>query len=125
MYVIDQPRLADQPIPGLRHATWAGEAQGLRQLSLWRQSVAAGGATPPHRHDCEELVMCQAGRGELHVDGQVHAFGAEQTVVVPRNVLHQIFNVGSEPLELLAVFSATPVQVFLPDDSELQLPWAT
>jgi quercetin dioxygenase-like cupin family protein len=125
MYVIDQPRLADMPIPGLRHATWAGEADGLSQLSVWRQSVAPGGATPPHRHDCEELVMCQAGRGELHVDGQVHAFGAEQTVLVPRNVPHQIFNVGGDPLELVAVFAATPVRVFLPDDSELPLPWRT
>jgi mannose-6-phosphate isomerase-like protein (cupin superfamily) len=125
MYVIDQQRPAEMPIPGLQHATWAGTEQGLTQMSLWRQTIAPGGATPPHRHDCEELVMCQSGRGELHIDGQVHAFGPDQTVALPRNVMHQIFNVGSEPMEIVAVLAATPVQVYLPDDSRLDLPWRT
>ena len=30
-----------------------------------------GAATPPHRHDCDEVVLCQAGHGELHLDGEV------------------------------------------------------
>lgn len=125
MYVIDQQQPVPMPIPGLEHATWAGTDNGLTQMSLWRQTVAPGGATPPHRHDCEELVMCHSGRGELHIEGQVHAFGPEQTVAVPRNVMHQIFNVGSEPMEIVAVLAATPVAVYLPDDSRLDLPWRT
>lgn len=122
-YVIDQPRPAATPIPGILHATWAGSGEGLRNLSLWRQSVAPGGATPPHSHDCEEIVMCTAGRGEVHIAGEVHAFGPDQTLVLPPHVPHQIFNVGSEPLETTAVFAATPVAVTLPDGSALDLPW--
>lgn len=122
-YVIDQPRPAATPIPGILHATWAGSGEGLRNLSLWRQSVAPGGATPPHSHDCEELVMCTAGRGEVHIAGEVHAFGPDQTLVLPPHVPHQIFNVGAEPLETTAVFAATPVAVMLPDGSALDLPW--
>ena len=122
-YVLEQPRPAATPIPGVFHATWAGSRDGLSALSLWRQSLAAGGATPPHSHPCEEVVMCLAGRGEVHIAGEVHAFGPQQTVVLPPGVLHQIFNVGPEPLEMTAVFAATPVPVALPDGSALELPW--
>lgn len=123
MYVHDQPRPTPSPIPGLDHATWAGSPIGLEHLSLWRQTIAPGAATPLHRHDCEELVLCSAGRGELHIDGQVHAFGADQTLAIPRDALHQIFNTGPLPLEILGIFAATPVNVFLPDGSTLALPW--
>ena len=122
-YVLDQSRPAATPIPGVLHSTWAGSRDGLSTLSLWRQSLAPGGATPPHSHDCEEVVMCLAGRGEVHIDGVAHAFGPEQTVLLPAHVPHQIFNVGPEPLEMTAVFSATPVNVALPDGSALDLPW--
>lgn len=123
MFVIDQPRPADTPIPGVRHATWAAREEGLQSLSVWRQSIAAGGATPPHSHACDEVVLCLAGRGEVHVAGTPHAFGPGQTVVLPAGVPHQIFNTGDEALECTAVFSATPVPVELPDGSALELPW--
>lgn len=122
-YVLEQPRPAATPIPGVFHATWAGSRDGLSGLSLWRQSLAPGGATPPHSHTCEEIVLCLAGRGEVHIEGEVHAFGPQQTLVLPANVLHQIFNVGPQPLEMTAVFAATPVPVRLPDGSALELPW--
>jgi len=123
MYVIDQPRPTDTPIPGVRHATWAAREEGLQALSVWRQAIAPGAATPPHSHACDEVVLCLAGQGEVEVDGRVHAFAAGQTVVLPAGVPHQIFNRGSEPLECTAVFSATPVPVALPDGSALELPW--
>ena len=123
MYVHEQTRPTPSPIPGIDHATWAGSPTGLTQLSLWRQSVAPGAATPPHRHDCDEIVLCSAGWGELHIAGEVHRFGADSTLTIARNALHQIFNVGPQPLEILGVFAATPVAVFLPDGSKLALPW--
>lgn len=122
-YILEQPRPAATPIPGILHATWAGRDDGLTSLSLWRQSIGPGGCTPPHSHDCEELVLCTGGRGEVHIAGEVHAFGADQTVRLPARVPHQIFNVGSVPLETTAVFAATPVAVALPDGSALDLPW--
>lgn len=122
-FVLEQPRPEPTPIPGVAHATWAGSREGLRSLSLWRQSLAPGGATPPHSHNCEEIVLCLAGRGEVHIDGRVHAFGPQQTLLLPAGVPHQIFNVGTEPLETTAVFAATPVQVTLPDGTALEVPW--
>lgn len=123
MYVHTQTLPAASPIPGLAHATWAGAAEGLSQLSLWRQAIEAGGATPPHRHDCDEVVLCSGGAGELHIGGEVHCFTSGDTVVVPRNAMHQIFSVGGQPLELLGVFGVSPVEVYLPDGERLELPW--
>ena len=40
---------ADQPLaalPGIEHRTLAGSAAGLKHLSVWRQSIAGGAATP-------------------------------------------------------------------------------
>jgi mannose-6-phosphate isomerase-like protein (cupin superfamily) len=125
MTILEQQRPLPTPIPGVEHATWAGGAQGLSQLSVWRQSLAAGAATPPHRHDCDEVVMCLSGTGEVHLGGAVQRFDADTTVVLPRGVTHQLFNVGNEPLELIAVLGSSPAGTWLPDGEALELPWPT
>jgi len=123
MNVIEQERPAASPIPGVAHVTWAGQAEGLDQLSVWRQTLAPGAATPPHRHDCDEVALCLAGWGELHTEGSVQRFGADSTLVLPKGRDHQIFNVGPMPLELVGIFGASPVPTWLPDGSALELPW--
>jgi quercetin dioxygenase-like cupin family protein len=112
-------------LPGIAHQTLAGAAAGLRHLSVWRQTMAPGSATPPHRHDCEEVVIVEAGSGELHIGGAVHAFTAGARLVLEPNVDHMIVNSGSVPLTTTAVFSTSPVAVFLPDGSPLPLPWSS
>lgn len=125
MNVIEQTRPVATPIPGIAHATWASAAQGLEQLSVWRQTLAPGAATPPHRHDCDEVVLCLAGQGEVHHGGRAQRFGADTTVVLPKGSLHQLFNVGAQPLELVGIFAATPVAAYLPDGEAIELPWAS
>ncbi|MCD6734534.1 MAG: cupin domain-containing protein [Burkholderiaceae bacterium] len=123
MYVIEQSRPTAMPLPGIEHATWVGHDDGLQQLSIWRQTMTPGAGTPPHSHECDEVVLCLAGHGELHVDGEVHRFGADCTLVLPRNRTHQFFNVGSIPMETIGILGATPVVTRLPDGTELDLPW--
>jgi mannose-6-phosphate isomerase-like protein (cupin superfamily) len=123
MYVLDNDALPKAALPGIEHTTLACAQNGLSRLSVWSQTVAPGGATPPHRHDCEEVVVIVSGRGELRVRDEVFAFGANATLVVPQDVEHQILNTGDEPLKVLAAFSATPVEVVLPDGTPLRLPW--
>ena len=125
MNVIEQTRPVATPIPGIAHATWASAAQGLEQLSVWRQTLAPGAATPPHRHDCDEVVLCLSGLGEVHQDGRAQRFGADTTVVLPKGSVHQLFNVGTQPLELVGIFAATPVAAYLPDGEAIELPWAS
>lgn len=119
----EQTRPVLTPIPGVAHSTWASGADGLSQLSLWRQSLAPASATPPHRHDCDEVVLCLDGWGEVHSEGLVQRFGADTTVILPKDRVHQIFNVGPRPLELIGIFGATPVSTALPDGQMLDLPW--
>lgn len=125
MNVIEQSRPQPVAIPGIAHATWAGAAEGLTQVSIWRQTLEPGAATPPHHHDCDEVVLCQSGNGELHIDGEVQRFGAHSTIVLPRGKPHQLFNTGTRPMELLAAFGGTPVGTFLPDGAAIELPWRT
>lgn len=125
MYVIQNSALPRAALPGIENVTLAGSRNGLKHLSIWKNSIAPGGATPPHRHDCEEVVLVVAGSGELHLDGQVHRFGPDTTLIVPRNAPHQILNVGDTSLELIGVFSMTPVAVFFPDGQPIALPWTS
>ncbi len=125
MYVIHQSTPTASTLPGIAHATWAGHDDGLQELSLWRQTLAAGAVTPPHRHDCDEVVLCQAGWGELHIDGQVRRFGAGSTLVLPRGREHQIFCVGPMALEIIGIFGTTPVTTYGADGQALALPWRT
>lgn len=125
MKVIQHTHPTPAAIPGIDHVTVAGHGDGLSGLSVWRQSLAPAAATPPHSHDCDEIVMCHAGRGEVHSDGHIVSFEGESTVLLPKGHVHQIFNVGETRLEITGVFAQTPVVAYWPDGSVLQLPWRT
>jgi mannose-6-phosphate isomerase-like protein (cupin superfamily) len=110
-------------LPGIDHQTLAGSDEGLSGLSLWRQTMAPGCATPPHQHDCEEVVLVIEGHGELHIGGKVLPFGPDTTLALPPRVPHQIFNTGDTPLKTVAAFSSSPVGTFLPGGEPIELPW--
>jgi quercetin dioxygenase-like cupin family protein len=123
MNVIEQVRPEATALPGVAHTTLAGRADGLTGLSVWRQTLSPGAATPPHRHDCDEVVLCLAGWGEVHTEGSVQRFGPDCTVVLPAHREHQLFNVGPLPLETVGIFAATPVVTRSPDGTPIDLPW--
>jgi len=123
--VIEPQRLEASAIPGVNHRTLASAATGLSQLSVWRQTMAPGAATPPHAHDCDEVVLCLGGWGEVHSEGRVERFGVDSTLVLPAGREHQIFNVGAQPLETIGLFAATPVVTRALDGSPLALPWSS
>lgn len=123
MHVHDHATLPATQLPGIDHRTLAGRRQGLRQLSIWRQQLAPGAATPAHRHDCEEVVLCHAGTGTLLIGDRSERFGAASTVVLPAGIVHQIRNDGSEPLDITGVFAQAPVPTRTPDGAVLALPW--
>jgi mannose-6-phosphate isomerase-like protein (cupin superfamily) len=125
MQVIDNTLRERATLPGIEHLTLAGGAQSLKRLSVWRQTMAQGSATPVHQHDCEEVVLVLEGSGEVRWDGGALAFGPDSTLVIPPRVAHEIVNTGAVPLVTVAAFSATPVGTFLPDGAPLELPWAS
>lgn len=123
MFVHRNSELSHATLPGIDHTTLANAELGARQISLWRQTLAPGAATPPHRHDCEEVVLVEAGRGSLLIDGGMVEFGPDSTLVLPAGRDHQIVNSGDAPLHLLAAFPQTPVKTLLPDGQPIDLPW--
>lgn len=125
MHVLHNQAPRPTALPGIAHITLAGQEQGLKQLSLWQQSLAPGAATPPHRHDVEEAVVCLDGEGELHIDGKVEKFATNSTLLIPAGVDHQIFCVGHCALHMIAVFASTPVAAYFPDGNAIDLPWRT
>lgn len=125
MHVIKNSELAQATLPGIEHVTLAGSGQGLQGLSVWKQRIAPGGATPPHRHDCEEVVLIESGDGVLHIEDRSIRFGANTTLVVPRDVVHRIVNTGDAPLDLIGIFGMAPVEVRAPDGQRIELPWSS
>jgi quercetin dioxygenase-like cupin family protein len=55
--------------------------------------------------------------------GTIRRLREGDTVVLPANVDHQILNAGAGPLELVAVFTESPVQTVAPDGMAIDLPW--
>jgi hypothetical protein len=74
---------------------------------------------------CRQIPACQAVHREVHIDGAVHSFTGGDTVVLPRESMHQIFNAGDQLLEIVGVFGGSPVSRYLADGCALPLPWRT
>ena len=123
MPVYSNSTLMPNVLPGLAHRTLCGPEHGLKDLEIWSQSIDAQAATPPHRHDCEEVVIVLEGAGTLAMSGEEMHFAAGDTVIIPRNEVHQIFNTGPSVLRLVAAFSMAPVRAEFADGTRIDLPW--
>jgi quercetin dioxygenase-like cupin family protein len=111
-------------LPGIAHRTLAGPEHGMKGFEVWMQSLDAGAATPPHRHDCEEVVVVLEGEVTMHLDGRAKRFAAGETLIVPPDAEHQLVNSGESPLRIMAVFGMAPVRATFPDGTPIALPWA-
>jgi len=124
MPVIDNSKVDKFEIPGIVHQTLAGHKKdGLGSVEVWRQTIAPHTGTPMHRHDCEEVIVILSGRARLTVNGVVSEFGADSTIIVPRNAVHQLDNIADEPMLLFSALGMAPVRVAAPDGAPMALPW--
>jgi mannose-6-phosphate isomerase-like protein (cupin superfamily) len=125
MAVLERADIETFRLPGLTHQTLANLTRGTYTMEVWRQTLAAGAVTPWHKHACEEVMVILAGHGEYRVPGRTEPFGPDATLIVEADALHQIANIGDEPLELLAAMGMTPVTVLDTSGCMLELPWDT
>lgn len=98
----------------------ATPASGARQVEMWRGRMEAQSASPPHRHDTEEVVLFLKGSGRATISDREVRFQAGDTVMLPAGELHQLF--ADTECEFVA---AMPIggTVRLPDDVVMDLPW--
>jgi len=98
----------------------ATNSSGARQVEMWHGRMDPQSATPPHRHDTEEVVHILRGSGRAVVGGAEVRYEAGDTLILPPEQLHQIF--AETESEFV---SAMPIggTVRLPDGSAIDLPW--
>ncbi len=110
-------------LPGLEHQTLAGSKDGMQAFEIWRQTIAARAATPVHCHDCEEVIVVLKGTAACHYDGQTVTVNADESLLIPRSVVHQICNAGDDELCIMATLAMSPVAVKSADGAPMPLPW--
>ncbi len=123
MHVNNNSSVQKHQLPGLEHQTLAGCQDGLKSFEIWRQTIAAHAATPVHSHACEEVILVMGGSGVCRFEDREIPFKADQTLVIPGNVVHQICNTGDEDLHIIATLAASPVEVKSETGAAISLPW--
>ena len=123
MNILSHSAIPVYSLPGLQHQTIAGKSEGTHAMEAWKQALAPGAATPPHFHECEEVIYILQGMGEIAIEGKTVPFAADCTLIFPPRLVHQITNTGAENVRLVAWLSESPARVFLPSGERLALPW--
>lgn len=76
-------------------------------LSLARMTVPPGTLSQLHTHpNCSETIHVLTGQIEQRTGNTWQALQAGDTVVVPRDTLHQTRNIGAEPAVLMIAYSS-------------------
>jgi quercetin dioxygenase-like cupin family protein len=98
----------------------ATPTSGARQVEMWRGRMDADSATPPHRHDTEEVVLFLSGSGRATIGDREVRYQAGDTLILPPAQVHQLFAETES-----AFVSAMPIggTVTLPDGAVIELPW--
>jgi len=95
---------------------------GAQRFEVWRTSVAPGSATPPHRHETEEIFVFLAGTGRAQIGEQTLNFSAPATVIAPAGVTHQFFNTGDTPTDAIVIIGLGST-IYDKEGHEMDLPW--
>jgi quercetin dioxygenase-like cupin family protein len=98
----------------------ATPSRDARDVEVWRARMDAGAATPPHRHDHEEIVVVLSGRGRAIVGEREVSFQAGDTLVLPAGVVHQLFS-ETESESIAALPRRSTIRTA--DGEVMDLPW--
>ncbi|MGH7908118.1 MAG: cupin domain-containing protein, partial [Candidatus Binataceae bacterium] len=96
---------------------------GMKSLEVWGQVIEPGAGTPVHRHICEEAIVILEGSGICTINGEDMPFGANSTLIIPSDAVHQIRNTGNNKMVLVAALGMAPVKVRHGDGEPMGLPW--
>lgn len=86
-------------------------------IRFWRSQVNTSGYVPFHWHSSIEIVCVLAGRLDFTINGQQLAVTADQFIVIPSGMVHDVANLPNTayvlqvPLKVLKPYVAHPEQV--------------
>jgi len=87
---------------------------GSSHMVLFTADIAPGGAIHPHRHPhADEILFLQTGTARVHLGDSVRDVHAGATVFIPANTWIAVDNTGSDPISMLAIFSAPGFEDFM------------
>ena len=79
----------------------AARSRGAGEVTTYRVLLDPGSATPPHRHDHEEVFTVVGGSVTTVLDGEHHVTAIGDTVIVPSGTEHYVF-AGGGAADLIA-----------------------
>jgi len=109
-------------LPGNQLRGLATPGRGSTEVMLWSHLAEAGGASPPHWHDHDQVIYVVAGSGRVIVGDAEHEVGTGDVIVAPARVPHQVLGAADEALDTIVAMAAG-LRTFNPDGSEMDLPW--
>jgi hypothetical protein len=111
MHVIHHAHLPHLHLGGELCIAAADRSRGITGFEVWVRTLEPGVHTEPLRHAGELVVLALAGGGKLLIDGGPQRFHGPCTLLVPAATQFQLVNNGTEPLQLVWVFTRAPTAV--------------
>lgn len=114
--------IAVHQLPGNRLRGLATPSRGSTEVMLWNHTAEAGGASPPHWHDHDQVIYVLSGMGRVIVGDDEHAVVADDIIVAPARIPHQVIAAADEALDTIVAMPAA-LLTFAPDGTEMDQPW--
>lgn len=74
----------------------------VKSMSLAEALIKPGNATIGHRHvNFEEIYFIMSGIGKMILGEETVVVGPRDTIAIPENTYHKIYNIGDEDLSIL------------------------
>ena len=108
---------------GVTAVGYASPSRGARDLSLWRLSLVAGEASPPHSLSREEVFLALDGSAVATIAGAEHRLSSGDCLVVPAGEPF-VLVAGDAGLEAVCAMAAGGEATLLPDGPTITPPWA-
>jgi quercetin dioxygenase-like cupin family protein len=91
---------------------------GSSHLVLFTASIPPGKKIDTHRHpETDEILFFQTGTGRVNLGGSVRVAHAGATVFIPAGTWISVDNLGSDAINLVAIFSAPGFEDLMRDTS--------
>ncbi len=123
MPVINAPTEPTHEAGPNKFTSLATPSRGSAETSVWQVMIPPGTPANPHLMNKEEVFVVQKGRARVLFDGVEAIAETGDAIVLPRGVLFELHNGGTQPLLLLCCM---PVggEATLRDGTTFSPPWS-